>query len=205
MYLLVWVCVFFMCCYSVQFRTTPMDSTGVPHILEHTVLCGSQRFPCRDPFFKMLNRSLSTFMNAFTGTFWSVFVFKCVYVCVICISDYVNFSHQRAITRCTRSPPRIPKTSRTFCQSIWMLSSSHVSENWTSGKGHDSETYSNSVCFPWHINWFWKVFDVFFRQEGWRLEHETPTDPSSRLVFKGVVFNEMKGVFVRKLFCALPI
>ncbi|CAJ0944451.1 unnamed protein product [Ranitomeya imitator] len=53
--------------FSVQFRTTPMDSTGVPHILEHTVLCGSQKFPCRDPFFKMLNRSLSTFMNAFTA------------------------------------------------------------------------------------------------------------------------------------------
>ena len=44
-----------------------MDSTGVPHILEHTVLCGSYRFPCRDPFFNMLNRSLATFMNAFTG------------------------------------------------------------------------------------------------------------------------------------------
>ena len=44
-----------------------MDSTGVPHILEHTTLCGSQRFPVRDPFFKMLNRSLSTFMNALTG------------------------------------------------------------------------------------------------------------------------------------------
>lgn len=54
--------------FSVLFRTTPMDSTGVPHILEHTVLCGSEKYPCRDPFFKMLNRSLSTFMNAFTGT-----------------------------------------------------------------------------------------------------------------------------------------
>ena len=53
--------------FSVGFRTTPMDSTGVSHILEHTVLCGSRRFPVRDPFFKMLNRSLSTFMNAFTG------------------------------------------------------------------------------------------------------------------------------------------
>lgn len=52
---------------SVQFRTTPTDSTGVPHVLEHTVLCGSRRYPCRDPFFKMLDRSLSTFMNAFTG------------------------------------------------------------------------------------------------------------------------------------------
>lgn len=82
----------YVCYYSVQFRTTPMDSTGVPHILEHTVLCGSQRFPCRDPFFKMLNRSLSTFMNAFTGNSWSGFVFMWVYVCVIYLSDYVILS-----------------------------------------------------------------------------------------------------------------
>ena len=44
-----------------------MDSTGVPHILEHTALCGSEKYPVRDPFFKMLCRSLATFMNAFTG------------------------------------------------------------------------------------------------------------------------------------------
>ena len=37
------------------------------HILEHTALCGSEKFPCRDPFFKMTNRSMATFMNAFTG------------------------------------------------------------------------------------------------------------------------------------------
>ncbi|PIO28143.1 hypothetical protein AB205_0170360 [Aquarana catesbeiana] len=55
--------------FSVQFRTTPMDSTGVPHILEHTVLAGSEKYPCRDPFFKMQNRSLATFMNAFTGNY----------------------------------------------------------------------------------------------------------------------------------------
>ena len=53
---------------SVTFRTTPMDSTGVPHILEHTVLCGSEKFPVRDPFFKMLSRSMATFMNALTGS-----------------------------------------------------------------------------------------------------------------------------------------
>ena len=38
------------------------------HILEHTVLCGSRKYPVRDPFFKMMDRSLATFMNAFTGT-----------------------------------------------------------------------------------------------------------------------------------------
>lgn len=53
--------------FSINFRTTPFNSTGLPHILEHSVLCGSEKFPVRDPFFKMLNRSLATFMNAMTG------------------------------------------------------------------------------------------------------------------------------------------
>lgn len=42
--------------FTAAFRTTPTDSTGAPHILEHTVLCGSEKYPTRDPFFKMLNR-----------------------------------------------------------------------------------------------------------------------------------------------------
>uniref|UniRef100_A0A8C1HE28 Presequence protease, mitochondrial n=2 Tax=Cyprinus carpio TaxID=7962 RepID=A0A8C1HE28_CYPCA len=123
--------------FSVQFRTTPMDSTGVPHILEHTVLCGSQRFPCRDPFFKMLNRSLSTFMNAFTA------------------SDYTMY-------------PFSTQNAKDFQNLL--------------------SVYLDAVFFPC-------LRELDFWQEGWRLEHETPTDPSSRLVFKGVVFNEMKGVF----------
>jgi len=53
--------------FMVSFRTVPDDSTGLPHILEHLVLCGSARFPVRDPFFLMLRRSLQTFMNAMTG------------------------------------------------------------------------------------------------------------------------------------------
>lgn len=61
-----------------MFRTTPMDSTGVPHILEHTALCGSSQYPVRDPFFKMLNRSLSTFMNAMTGILFLSIVQLCV-------------------------------------------------------------------------------------------------------------------------------
>ncbi|KAJ2095114.1 Mitochondrial presequence protease, partial [Coemansia sp. S142-1] len=53
--------------FSVGFNTSVSDSTGVPHILEHTTLCGSSKYPVRDPFFKMLNRSMSTFMNAWTA------------------------------------------------------------------------------------------------------------------------------------------
>ncbi len=61
--------------FSVAFKTVPTDSTGVAHILEHTVLCGSRKFPVRDPFFSMLKRSLNTFMNAFTASDWTMYPF----------------------------------------------------------------------------------------------------------------------------------
>ena len=61
--------------FLVAFRTAPMDSTGVAHILEHTSLCGSARFPVRDPFFMMTRRSLNTFMNAFTSSDWTAYPF----------------------------------------------------------------------------------------------------------------------------------
>lgn len=61
--------------FLVAFRTVPMDSTGVAHILEHTALCGSKRFPVRDPFFMMIRRSLNTFMNAFTSSDWTAYPF----------------------------------------------------------------------------------------------------------------------------------
>ncbi len=61
--------------FGVTFKTVPTDSTGVAHILEHTVLCGSRLFPVRDPFFSMLKRSLSTFMNAFTASDWTMYPF----------------------------------------------------------------------------------------------------------------------------------
>lgn len=61
--------------FMVAFRTVPEDSTGVAHILEHTVLCGSERYPVRDPFFMMIRRSLNTFMNAFTSSDWTAYPF----------------------------------------------------------------------------------------------------------------------------------
>lgn len=53
--------------FSLSFKTLPERSDGVAHILEHTVLCGSEKFPVKDPFFAMSRRSLNTFMNALTG------------------------------------------------------------------------------------------------------------------------------------------
>lgn len=123
--------------FCVGFRTTPMDSTGVPHILEHTVLCGSEKFPCRDPFFKMLNRSLSTFMNAMTGCDFTIYPFS--------TQHPVDFRNLMSV-------------------------------------------YLDAVFKP-------NLVELDFLQEGWRLEHQDVKDPSSPIVFKGVVFNEMKGVF----------
>ncbi|WP_411681785.1 insulinase family protein [Clostridium thailandense] len=52
--------------FAVSFRTPPEDSTGLPHILEHSVLCGSRKFPLKEPFVELVKGSLNTFLNAFT-------------------------------------------------------------------------------------------------------------------------------------------
>ncbi|GFK93627.1 hypothetical protein NNJEOMEG_01461 [Fundidesulfovibrio magnetotacticus] len=52
--------------FGVTLRTPPTDSTGLPHILEHSVLCGSRRYPVKEPFVELLKSSLQTFLNAFT-------------------------------------------------------------------------------------------------------------------------------------------
>lgn len=123
--------------FSIGFRTTPMDSTGLPHILEHMTLCGSSRYPVRDPFMKMVRRSLATFLNAMTGPDYTIY----------------PFSTQN------------PKDYRNL-QSV----------------------YADAVFAP-------RLRELDFRQEGWRLEHTDPNDKTSPIILKGVVFNEMKGVF----------
>lgn len=52
--------------FYIGFRTPPEDSTGVPHIIEHTVLCGSEKYPVKDPFVELVKGSLNTFLNAMT-------------------------------------------------------------------------------------------------------------------------------------------
>ncbi len=121
--------------FLVALRTVPHDSTGVAHILEHTALCGSARFPVRDPFFMMLRRSLNTFMNAFTSSDWTAYPF--------------------------------------------------ASQN---RKDFDNllQVYLDAVFFS-------RLDPLDFAQEGHRVEFAEPANPDSDLVFKGVVFNEMKG------------
>jgi len=121
--------------FMVSFKTVPTDSTGVAHILEHTTLCGSEKYPVRDPFFMMLRRSLSTFMNAFTSSDWTAYPFATQNR-----KDFFN-----------------------------LLS-----------------VYLDATFFP-------SLNPLDFAQEGHRLEYTTPDDVSSPLLYKGVVFNEMKG------------
>ncbi len=121
--------------FLVAFRTMPMDSTGVAHILEHTALCGSKNYPVRDPFFMMIRRSLNTFMNAFTSSDWTAYPFA-------------------------------SKNKKDF--------------------NNLSSVYLDAV-FNASLN------EQDFLQEGHRLEFEDPADSSSSLMFKGVVYNEMKG------------
>ena len=121
--------------FMVALRTVPADSTGVAHILEHTALCGSEKFPVRDPFFMMVRRSLNTFMNAFTSSDWTAYPFASENK-----KDYFNLL----------------------------------------------DVYLDAVFFT-------KLDELDFKQEGHRVEFEEPSNPESDLVFKGVVFNEMKG------------
>ncbi len=62
--------------FAVLFRTPPDDNTGKPHILEHLATCGSANYPVRDPFMQMLKRSLNTYMNAWTGSDYTMYPFS---------------------------------------------------------------------------------------------------------------------------------
>ena len=74
--------------FYIGFRTPPKDSTGVAHILEHSVLCGSEKYPLKDPFIELAKGSLNTFLNAMT------FPDKTVYPIASCNDkDFQNLMH----------------------------------------------------------------------------------------------------------------
>lgn len=121
-------------CFGIAFRTPPSDSTGVAHILEHTVLCGSRKYPVKDPFVQLLKGSLQTFLNAFTYPDKT-----CYPVASQNLKDFHNLV----------------------------------------------DVYLDAVFHP-------RITKDFFMQEGWHFEMESAED---ELKFKGVVYNEMKGVY----------
>jgi len=121
-------------CFGIAFRTPPSDSTGVAHILEHTVLCGSHKYPVKDPFVQLLKGSLQTFLNAFTYPDKT-----CYPVASQNLKDFHNLV----------------------------------------------DVYLDAVFHP-------RITKDFFMQEGWHHELESP---EGELTYKGVVYNEMKGVY----------
>ena len=99
--------------FSVGFRTIPEDSTGVFHILEHSVLCGSEKFPVKEPFVELLKTSMNTFLNAMT------FSDKTLYPVSSRIEqDYLNLSevYLDAVFR-----PSILKDPNIFYQEGWHI------------------------------------------------------------------------------------
>ncbi|MEI7771992.1 MAG: insulinase family protein, partial [Chloroflexales bacterium] len=121
-------------CFGITFRTPPEDSTGVAHILEHSVLGGSRKYPVKDPFVELLKSSLKTFLNAFTYPDKT-----CYPVASTNLQDFYNLV----------------------------------------------DVYLDAVFFP-------RITPETLKQEGWHYELEQKGDP---LIFKGVVFNEMKGAY----------
>ena len=71
--------------FAIVFRTIPEDDTGVAHILEHSVLCGSEKYPVKEPFVELLKSSFSTFLNAFTSSDWTAYP-----VCSRNDADFLN-------------------------------------------------------------------------------------------------------------------
>lgn len=97
--------------FSIGFRTPPSDSTGVPHIMEHSVLCGSKNFPAKDPFVELVKGSLNTFLNAMT------YPDKTVYPVASCNDkDFQNLMHvyMDAVLH-----PNIYEHEETFRQEGW--------------------------------------------------------------------------------------
>lgn len=122
--------------FGITFRTPPEDSTGVPHILEHSVLCGSRKYTTKDPFVQLLQGSLQTFLNAFTYPDRTCYV-----VASQNEKDFYNLVN----------------------------------------------VYTDSVFHPRAVS-----DSNVHAQEGWHLELEDKDKP---LTYKGVVYNEMKGVY----------
>ncbi|WBW71907.1 mitochondrial metalloendopeptidase [Schizosaccharomyces osmophilus] len=107
--------------FSIGFHTPADNDKGIPHILEHTTLCGSKKYPVRDPFFKMLNRSLANFMNAFTASDFTFYPFATVNP-----TDYKNL---RDVYLDATLFPKLRKLD--FLQEGWRFEHSNVKDKST--------------------------------------------------------------------------
>ena len=97
--------------FYIGFRTPPEDETGVPHIIEHTTLCGSKKFPVKDPFIELAKGSLNTFLNAMT------YPDKTVYPVASCNDQ--DFKNRMDVYLDAVFNPNITKYDEIFKQEGW--------------------------------------------------------------------------------------
>lgn len=97
--------------FCIGFKTPPEESTGVPHIVEHTVLCGSKKYPSKDPFVEMAKGSLNTFLNAMT------FSDKTIYPIASCNDK--DFSNLMSVYMDAVFFPNLHKNKAIFEQEGW--------------------------------------------------------------------------------------
>ena len=97
--------------FSAAFRTPPIDHCGSPHIIEHSVLCGSEKYPVKDPFMQLVKSSMQTFLNAMT------YADKTVYPVSSCNDrDFINLSN---VYLDAVFAPNIVKRPEIFMQEGW--------------------------------------------------------------------------------------
>jgi Zn-dependent M16 (insulinase) family peptidase len=120
--------------FGITFRTPPEDSTGLPHIMEHSVLGGSRKYQVKEPFIELAKGSFKTFLNAFTASDWTTY-----------------------------------PVATTNTKELYNL----------------VDVYLDAVFHP-------LITPHHLEQEGWHYELNSLDEP---LIFKGVVFNEMKGAY----------
>lgn len=97
--------------FSITFKTPPLDNTGIPHILEHSVLCGSKNYPVKDPFVELLKGSVNTYLNAMT------FADKTMYP--VASQNTQDFKNLMAVYLDAVFYPRIYEQKEIFMQEGW--------------------------------------------------------------------------------------
>ena len=121
-------------CFGISFATPPEDSTGIAHIMEHSVLCGSRKYPLKEPFIELAKGSLKTFLNAMT---------------------YAN-------------------------RTVYPVASTNLQDFYNL-----MDVYLDCVFYP-------RITPHTLQQEGWHYELDST---EGQMIYKGVVFNEMKGAY----------
>ncbi len=169
--------------FSIAFKTPPADDTGVFHILEHSVLCGSEKFPVKEPFVDLLKTSMQTFLNALT------FPDKTMYpVASTNEQDLLNLAdvYMDAVL-----DPAIYAKPEIFRQEGWHYELDEASECERPHAGAQTVDGGGALLEDEASAPFIPENDADYSRDD--LAQGVPPASAARLRYNGVVFNEMKG------------